>query len=356
MAAVESQLIVGQVLQSSSTQYTIIEFIGEGSFGKVAKCHVNSTGELVAVKIMKDGFVQGVEEELSMLNKISELDPDQFNLVKFHERFEYSSYTCLVFELLEMNLLQYLKTVVGSSMYVNQIRPIAKQMLVALQRLQSLGITHNDIKLDNVMVVNTEEDTLQVKLIDFGLAHPSSSAPHGKWLQPLGYRAPEVCLGLPYTEAIDMWGLGYMLANLYLTTNLFPVRCEYLMMKAMVECLGMPSEDQLLFGMHAQRFFCGDEDELGLTWRLLTPEEYSSINTVKAKEWPTRRPHFNSLDDLIYIYEEEDAAEFMDRREFIDFLKHLLTLDEEKRFSPTDALQHPFITMTHLSQDADSSD
>uniref|UniRef100_A0A8C5GUG0 Protein kinase domain-containing protein n=1 Tax=Gouania willdenowi TaxID=441366 RepID=A0A8C5GUG0_GOUWI len=39
-----------------STQYTIIEFIGEGCFGKVAKCQVNSTSELVAVKIMKDTF------------------------------------------------------------------------------------------------------------------------------------------------------------------------------------------------------------------------------------------------------------------------------------------------------------
>ncbi|XP_028297147.1 homeodomain-interacting protein kinase 1-like, partial [Gouania willdenowi] len=148
----ESQLILGQVLQSSSTQYRIIEFIGEGSFGKVAKCQVNSTSELVAVKILKDTFVKDVEEELSMLSKISVLDPDQFNLVKFHERFEYSSYTCLVFELLGMDLLQFLKAEVGSSMYVNQIRPIAKQMLVALQGLQSLGIMHTDIKPDNVML------------------------------------------------------------------------------------------------------------------------------------------------------------------------------------------------------------
>ncbi|XP_028293793.1 uncharacterized protein LOC114456323 [Gouania willdenowi] len=124
----------------------------------------------------------------------------------------------------------------------------------------------------------------------------------------------------------------------------------------MVEYLGMPSEDQLLFGMHTKRFFCQEADEFGLGWRLLTPEEYSEINRVKAKEWPPWRPHFFSLDDLLYIYEEEDAEEFKDRTEFIDFLKHLLTLDEEKRFSPTEALQHPFIRMSHLSQDPDSSD
>ncbi|XP_028307034.1 homeodomain-interacting protein kinase 1-like [Gouania willdenowi] len=254
MGAAKSQLILGQILQSSSTQYTIIEFIGYGFFGKVAKCQVNSTSELVAIKIL-DTFQQDVEDELSMLSKISVLDPDQFNLVKFHERFEYSSYTCYVFELLEMDLVQFIETKMGDSIYVNQIRPIAKQMLVALQGLKSLGIMHTDIKPDNVMLVNTEKDKFHVKLIDFGLAIPFSSATQGELLQPISYRAPEVILGLPYTEAIDMWGLGCTLATLYLKYNLFPVRCEYLVMKAMVEYLGMPSDDQLIFGMRTKRFF-----------------------------------------------------------------------------------------------------
>uniref|UniRef100_A0A8C5DXK3 Protein kinase domain-containing protein n=1 Tax=Gouania willdenowi TaxID=441366 RepID=A0A8C5DXK3_GOUWI len=38
-------------------------FIGEGAFGKVAKCQVNSTSELVAVKIMKDtaGVIHSID-------------------------------------------------------------------------------------------------------------------------------------------------------------------------------------------------------------------------------------------------------------------------------------------------------
>ncbi|XP_028333073.1 homeodomain-interacting protein kinase 3-like [Gouania willdenowi] len=168
-------------------------------------------------------------------------------------------------------------------------------------------------------------------------------------LQSIGYRAPEVCLGLPFSGAIDMWGVGCTLAFLYLNDHLFPFHCEYLMMKCMVQMLGMPSKYHLRFGMYSQRFFC-KEDEFGTQWRLLTPEEYSSRNKKKAEEWPKSRAHFSSLDDLLYISEVEDAEEMEDRKVFIDFLKELLHLDGDLRISPVEALQHPFITGSYLSQ------
>lgn len=41
-------------------------------------------------------------------------------------------------------------------------------------------------------------------------------------------------------------------------------------------------------------------------------------------------------------------AEKVDRKEFIDLLKRMLTLDQERRITPGEALNHPFITMAHL--------
>lgn len=40
-------------------------------------------------------------------------------------------------------------------------------------------------------------------------------------------RSPEIILGLPFTEAIDMWSLGCMAAELYLGTLLYPGNTEY---------------------------------------------------------------------------------------------------------------------------------
>ncbi|CAB1313569.1 unnamed protein product [Coregonus sp. 'balchen'] len=41
-------------------------------------------------------------------------------------------------------------------------------------------------------------------------------------------------------------------------------------------------------------------------------------------------------------------AEKADRREFIDLLTKMLTIDADKRITPIETLNHPFITMTHL--------
>lgn len=40
-------------------------------------------------------------------------------------------------------------------------------------------------------------------------------------------RAPEIILGLPFCEAIDMWSLGCVIAELFLGWPLYPGALEY---------------------------------------------------------------------------------------------------------------------------------
>ncbi len=56
----------GQTLYGSSSGYSVLEFIGEGCFGKVAKCQSLATRETVAVKILKKDtdFIQDTEKEV----------------------------------------------------------------------------------------------------------------------------------------------------------------------------------------------------------------------------------------------------------------------------------------------------
>uniref|UniRef100_A0A8C5HNA6 Protein kinase domain-containing protein n=1 Tax=Gouania willdenowi TaxID=441366 RepID=A0A8C5HNA6_GOUWI len=56
----------GHALHSPSTRYTILEFMGEGSFGKVAKCRAHNSRKLVAVKILKKEYFQDVQDEVSV--------------------------------------------------------------------------------------------------------------------------------------------------------------------------------------------------------------------------------------------------------------------------------------------------
>ena len=55
-------------------------------------------------------------------------------------------------------------------------------------------------------------------------------------------------------------------------------------------------------------------------------------------------------------YEGADMmAEKSDRREFLDLLKKMLMLNSEARINPGEALNHPFVTMTHLIDYAHTS-
>ena len=44
----------------------------------------------------------------------------------------------------------------------------------------------------------------------------------------------------------------------------------------------------------------------------------------------------------------ELIVEKLDRKEFVDLLKNMLELDQERRISPSSALNHPFISFSHL--------
>lgn len=53
------------MLSSSSSDYSVMDFIGEGCFGKVASCQNVATQETVAMKIIKDTrYIQDTQREV----------------------------------------------------------------------------------------------------------------------------------------------------------------------------------------------------------------------------------------------------------------------------------------------------
>lgn len=98
------------------------------------------------------------------------------------------------------------------------VRPIMHQVFSAVKWLHDLGIAHGDISLENILVTN-ENDKLQVKLIDFGMAKLSqtSSVAGGK----RSYMAPEMHTGEEYdTFLADAFSLGVVLFSL--VAGLYP--------------------------------------------------------------------------------------------------------------------------------------
>lgn len=92
---------------------------------------------------------------------------------------------------------------------------------------QLLGLIHADLKPENIMLVDPARQPYRVKVIDFGSASHVSKAVCNTYLQSRYYRAPEIILGLPFSEAIDMWSLGCVIAELFLGWPLYPGSSEY---------------------------------------------------------------------------------------------------------------------------------
>ena len=192
----------------------------------------------------------------------------------------------------------------------------------------------------------------RVKVIDFGSASHVSKTVCNTYLQSRYYRAPEIILGLPFCEAIDMWSLGCVVAELFLGWPLYPGSSEYDQIRYISQTQGLPTEHMLNSASKTAKFFNRDVDTTYPFWRLKTPDEHEGETGTKSKE--ARKYIFNCIDDIGQVNVPTDLeggqllAEKTDRREFIDLLKRMLTIDQERRITPAEALNHAFATLTHL--------
>ncbi|KAG7473698.1 hypothetical protein MATL_G00098650 [Megalops atlanticus] len=355
------QLVQHEVLCSTRSTYEVLDFLGRGTFGQVVKCWKRGTSEVVAIKILKNHptYARQGLIEVAILARLSIENADENNLVKALECFQHHNHTCLVFEMLEQNLYDFLKQNKFSPLPLKVIRPILQQVATALKKLKALGLIHADIKPENIMLVDPVRQPYRVKVIDFGSATHVSKAVCSAYLQSRYYRAPEIILGLPFCEAIDMWSLGCVIAELFLGWPLYPGAEEYDQMRYISQTQGLPGEQLLNVGTKTARFFCRESDSPYAAWRLKTAEEHEMETGLKSKE--TRKYIFSCLDGIAHVnfvmnLEGSDLfAEKVDRRVFVCLLKNMLLIDAEKRITPTEALNHPFVTMQHLLEFPHSS-
>ncbi|XP_077349913.1 ribosomal protein S6 kinase alpha-5-like [Lithobates pipiens] len=95
----------------------------------------------------------------------------------------------------------------------DKVKRCIPQIASALEYMHSKGIVHRDIKLDNILLMDIECNT--IKVADFGLAKlQGTKAPSLSWFIP--YTAPELCSlkqgdQLLLHPSIDIWSFGVMI-------------------------------------------------------------------------------------------------------------------------------------------------
>lgn len=264
-------MTIGEVLHG---RYEIREELGRGSFGQVVSAFDKASGKdpkdpagLVAVKVIKskEAFRKQAKTEVQLLQLLNSMDPqDQWGIVQLREVFDHGKHVCLVFEHLSFNLFDLLKRMKFSGVSLNLIRKFARQILktLAFLSLPDIDVVHCDLKPENILVRQPARSA--IKVIDFGSSCKRSKRMYS-YIQSRFYRSPEVVLGLPYNQAIDMWSLGCILVELHTGVPLFAGRDEMDQMHRFVALKGLPPRHMLEQGRKTTQFFFKEKQ----TWEAI---------------------------------------------------------------------------------------
>ena len=99
-----------------------------------------------------------------------------------------------------------------------------EQLLLTADFMHNHHVVHRDIKLDNILINKIDEEHLDVKVADFGLACFLPEEPMILLEEKCGtpaYVAPEILRGHGYREKADIFSLGAVLYNLLTGLYLF---------------------------------------------------------------------------------------------------------------------------------------
>lgn len=331
----ESKEFPVQVASIIAGRYQVLSYIGSAAFSRAVQCLDLQTGEMICMKIIKNDkdFMDQSFDEIKLLKLINANteNVDDKHCLRLIDYFYHKEHLFIVTELLRDNLYEFSKfnREGGEEPYftLGRLQRITKQLLVALKYIHSLWLIHADLKPENILMKSYSR--CEVKLIDFG----SSCFVDDRllsYVQSRSYRAPEVLLGLPYNQQIDLWSLGCVIAEVWTGYVLFQNDSVQSLLARIIGIIGPLPREMMHCGRFVPQYFTQD----GRLYReldvLASPD---GMQTDVHRQIQLLLPKVSSLRQRMRTDDEQ----------FLDFLSSLLRIDPTKRLSAAQALEHPWL-------------
>ncbi|KAG0706459.1 kinase-like domain-containing protein [Suillus ampliporus] len=256
-------------------RYEIVRKLGWASYSTVWLCVDTSAPHKthVAVKILNGHatacIVGGFSPEYAVFRRIESINPHHPGfphcLAISHCFVLYGSvrvgHICFVTDVLGSNMRTLRSAQPNERFSVPITKRIIKQVLLAIDYLhRECGYAHTDFRVDNVLAAlpdpivpqidkcleeypsatcenleapsktiksqpltdfNLDLRDLRVRLIDYGAASPIDKHLHDEFYQANVIRAPEVTLGHPWSDPVDIWSIKCLIKMVNLDFNRF---------------------------------------------------------------------------------------------------------------------------------------
>eukprot|EP00798_Chlamydomonas_sp_ICE-L_P010707 gene10707-12408_t len=292
-------------------RYTPVSICGKGAYGLVCAARDNATGQMVAIKKIPKLYANRSDatrilREITLLRLLKNEDIVELHYILLPPDLKRYEDLYVVFELFESDL----HTVIGANddLSADHQKVFLYQMLRGLNFIHQSGVLHRDLKPKNILA----NSNCRLKICDFGLARllPSTnSLTPVNWTDYVAtrwYRAPELC-GVfygHYSQAVDVWSMGCIFAEILLGRPLFPGRDAESQLQLITDLVGKPDVE---------------------TIRL--------VSNAKARNWLQMMPNKPSRWESRFPGVDPDA---------VALLKEMLAFNPSMRTTAEEALAHPY--------------
>lgn len=215
--------MIGQLIEG---RYKVIDKLGEGGMSLVYRAEDIETGQMVALKFLKEGITSRRVEDVLRFQReagaIAKLEHP--GIMKVYGTGEYEQNPYIVMELLKgKSLADLFKEEKRFS--VEETVEIVLQISEVLNYVHGKGIIHRDLKPGNIMLLwqaaaqQSPSTNYQVKVLDFGLAQIlelREIKSEEEIVGTFGYMSPEQSgiIRKPVDERSDLYSLGIIFYEL----------------------------------------------------------------------------------------------------------------------------------------------
>ncbi|GMI13218.1 hypothetical protein TrVE_jg11028 [Triparma verrucosa] len=342
-----------------NARFAPIGIVGKGSYGVVCAAQNTHTKEKVAIKKIKPmcSDVWDAKHTLRELRlmRLLEHHPNVISLRDLNI-VEANDELYIVMELMDSDLHKIIQSKQKLSHAHCQV--LMKQILLGVNAMHKENVFHRDLKPGNILVGRD----CQVRITDFGLArcmkgreqkeegdevdgdggNPASAMT--EYVVTRWYRCPELLLAphVAYTNAVDMWSVGCIFAEMVLREPLFPGRSYVHQVQLILETIGMPPSIEAMGFVprsDAKAYLSRQKPNPGKPWHKILPKASNVAIDIISRL-------------LIFNPEKRDDCQAALQHEYFENTPELPCKKEEKTPSGTNLAPPPVTVDFSFDHDA----